>query len=41
MITFRDISVLFNSKFNLKTDDRKMIRFLDAENFKIITHGDY
>jgi len=28
-------------KFDLKTDDGRMIRFLDGENLKIITKSDY
>lgn len=40
IITFRDISVLFVSKYKLKPEDRKMIKFLEAESLKILTKSD-
>ena len=40
-VTFRDVSVQFVSKYKLRPQDRKMIRFLDSENLKIITHADH
>ena len=41
VITFRDISALLTQKFHLKGEDKKMIRFLDAENLKIIMKSDH
>jgi hypothetical protein len=37
VLTFRDVSSLLINKFQLKGDDRKMIRFLDADNLKLVT----
>ena len=41
VITFRDISSLLTQKFQLKGEDKKMIRFLDADNLKIIMKSDH
>ena len=40
-LTFKDISNLFLQRFKLSMEEKKMIRFMDAENFKIITKRDY
>lgn len=40
-LTFKDISNLFLQRFKLSMEEKKMIRFMDAENYKIITKRDY
>ena len=41
VVTFRDILSLIKKKLDLKNDDGRMIRFLDADNLRIITKSDY
>ena len=40
-ISFRDILNLIKAKFNLKSKDGRMIRFIDADNQKIIIKDDF
>lgn len=41
VILFRDISTLMKHKFHLKSEDGRMIRFLDAQELKIITRSEH
>ena len=41
MIFFKDISKLVMIKFKRKREDGRMLRFLDADELKIITRGEH
>ena len=41
LILLRDLQNLLKRKFNLKSEDGKMIRFLDQTELKIVTQGDH
>ena len=40
-ISFRDVLNMIKTKFNLKSQDGRMIRFIDADNQKIIIKDDF